>query len=346
MNSVQQMQIIQHRKQMQYKKRISQQRRKYIVIQLVVFCIISAIIFSLVFLTGNGSLVKSDTSNPIILPKNDAVEVNGKVDNSLLIEELQGEISSSNAILIDYESGEVIAEKKPDERIYPASVTKVMTTLVALEYYDSLDIMIEVPADIFPYLIQQNASCAGFTAGEKVKVIDLLYGIMLPSGADACLTIARSVAGSEEKFAEKMTAKAKELGTVDTNFVNCTGLHDDNHYTTVRDLSKIVKYALENETFKQIFSTEEYTTSVTNKHKYGLTVNSSVFNAIKRAGLTNNYLKGGKTGYTGEARLCLASYAEKNGREYILVTVGAGTPESSRGTHHVKDAIYIYNNYA
>lgn len=328
------------------KKKEKQFRNRYIILQLIVFLLLSAVICSIVFIPGNGSLAHGTKAAPESLQLDSSVSSINKIDYSFLIKQIDSEISSSNAILIDLASGEIMAEKSPDEKIYPASITKIMTAIVVLEHFEDLEVLIEMPADMYTYLREQNASVAGFWAGERVKVIDLLYGVLLPSGADACLSLARSVAGNEQAFAQKMTAKAHSIGATNTNFVNSTGLHSESHYTTVRDLSKILTYALQNETFRTIFTAEKHTTSPTNLHKNGLTVYSTTFKAFERAGLNNQYVKGGKTGYTGEARLCLASLGQKNGREYILVTVGAGTAQSSRGTNHVKDADYIYGNFA
>ena len=273
---------------------------------------------------------------------NDSLSV---IDTDPIAVELKDSINSSNAILIDYSSGEVVAKKAPDERIYPASLTKIMTTVIILEHYTDLEQEITMPAEMYSYLIDQNASVAGFLAGERVKVIDLIYGIMLPSGADAAISLACDVAGNEFKFAELMTEKAHEIGAVNTQFVNCTGLHDDGHYSTVRDISIIFRYALKNETFRKVITSESYTTSPTNKHPNGIKLNSTVFSAFNRANLINRFVLGGKTGFTGEARLCLATLAKNHGREYVLVTVGAGLPTTSRGIQHVVDADYIYDKY-
>ena len=328
------------------KKKQKKIRNRLITLQSIIFLLIASLFFTLMFVPGNDSLIKIDSSHPDTLEAEALMPVSNVVDHSAYIQEIDSNgISSSNAILLFLSSGEVLAQKGPDEKIYPASMTKILTTVVAIEHFEDLEVSIEVPSDIFPYLRDQNASCAGFQAGEKVKIIDLLYGVMLPSGADACLTIARAVSGNEQNFAKKMTEKAHEIGAKSTNFTNSTGLHDDNHYSTVRDMAKILMYALKNDTFRTVFTTEEYTTHSTAKHPYGITLNSTTFSAFRRAGITNKYVKGGKTGFTGEAKLCLASLAEKNGKEYILITCGAGTPTSYSGVRHAVDAQYIYDNY-
>ncbi len=328
------------------KKRNKQRRNRYICLQILVFIILCSLIFGLIFIPGNKTLIKGQADNPGTFDSIKDIPAVKKADYSFMIKKLSNDINSSNAILMDLWSGEILAEKFPDEKIYPASLTKIMTAVLVLEHYTDLEIMLEMPDDIYTYLIEQNASVAGFLSGEKVRIIDLLYGILLPSGADACLVVARAISGNEQAFAKKMTEKAHSIGAENTNFVNSTGLHAADHYTTVRDLSTILMYALKNETFKNIFTTASYTTAPTNKHIHGITFTNTTFKAFERAGIENLYVKGGKTGYTEEACLCLASLAEKNGREYILVTVGAGTPTSSRGTQHVADANYIYDKYA
>lgn len=317
---------------------------KFVITQVAIILVLSVVISLLLFLPGNKSLISGIATPPQALAQSSYVDSMSKVDNSFMITSLSTEIDSKSAILTDLASGEVLAQKFPDEKVYPASLTKIMTATLVLEHFNDLQQEIEMPSDMYVYLLEQNASQAGFLAGEKVKIIDLLYGVLLPSGADACLALARTVAGTEQNFAKQMTEKAKELGAENTNFVNSTGLHDDNHYSTVRDLSCILAYALKNETFKTIFTTERYTTSPTNKHTKGLTLTNTTFKAFERAKIENVYVKGGKTGFTGEACLCLASLAMREGREYTLVTVGAGSSTSSRGTQHVQDADLIYNS--
>ncbi len=335
-----------HNRELMKRKKARMIRNRLIFLQAIVFVVVASTIFSLIFIPGNSSLIDMQLSSPAALQKDEGLPTSSKADYAFLIKQIDDEISSTNAILIDIASGEILAEKSPDEKIYPASITKILTAIIALEHFQDTEVSLEIPTHIFSYLIAQNASVAGFAAGEKVRIIDLIYGVLLPSGADACLTLANSISGNEQAFAKKMTEKAHALGAVNTNFTNSTGLHDNNHYTTVRDLSVILNYALKNETFKTIFTTEKYTTSATNKHPSGLTFSNTTFTAFKRAGLNNEFVQGGKTGYTGEASLCLATLGEKNGREYILVTVGASTPNASRGTNHVVDANYIYKNFA
>ena len=195
----------------------------------------------------------------------------------------------------------------------------MMTVLVAIENLSTE--MMKVPND-FSYLYEQNAALAGFLPGDLVRTSDLLYGIMLPSGADAALTVAENIAGSEAKFVKLMNEKSKELGMNNTHFTNVIGLHDNNHYTTVHDLAILLEYALKNPTFKKIFTTDIYTTAPT-QYSDGMTFKSRLFSKIDSPNFNGGKLLGGKTGYTEEAELCLASLATDGKKEYILVTTNA-----------------------
>ena len=134
----------------------------------------------------------------------------------------------------------------PDARMYPASLTKVMTAVVVLDHADALDDVVEAPADMFPALWEQNASMAGLQPGESATVEDMLYGLMLPSGADCAIALARYVAGDVEAFVELMNRTAAALGMSGTHFTNPTGLHDADHYSTARDMTMLFAHAMRN----------------------------------------------------------------------------------------------------
>lgn len=252
---------------------------------------------------------------------------------------------SSNAYLVRIRDGEVLLNQGGQERIYPASMTKIMTAIVAIEQISDLNEPITLSAAMFDSLYAQNASMAGLSPGETLPAIDLLYGVMLPSGAEACIGIAEYLAGSEAGFAELMNQKAAELGLSNTHFVTCTGLHDENHYTTCEDIAAILNYALENETFRQIITAPSYTTSATAEHPEGVTFYSSLQSKTGDRTLTTGEVEGGKTGFTDEAGLCLASTAKIGGDEYILVTAGA-QGNGYTDPYNVIDAYMIYNQIA
>lgn len=251
-------------------------------------------------------------------------------------------LHSPNAILVRLDDHTILMQKKSEQKIYPASLTKIMTTIIAIESLPDLQKTIELPNSMFQGLYKADASMAGFQPNEKVKTIDLLYGVMLPSGAECCIGLADHIAGSEQDFVVKMNQKAKALGMSNTHFTNSTGLQDDNHYTTVKDLSILLSYALQNNTFRDVFTAAHYLTAPTNKHPNGITFNSTMFKNIENSSINGGNILGGKTGYTDEAGLCLASLAQREGKEYVLVTAGAkGNHQSEQ--YNIDDAYEVYN---
>jgi D-alanyl-D-alanine carboxypeptidase (penicillin-binding protein 5/6) len=193
---------------------------------------------------------------------------------------------------------------------------------------------------MFDMIHEQNAAIAGFWPNEEVEALDLLHGLMMKSGAECAVGLAERVAGTEKAFVALMNRKAKELGLEGTNFVNTTGLHDEEHYSTAEDMAAIFRRALGNETFAALITTERHTTKPTNFHPEGLTFKSSLFSKIEK-GFEGGSILGGKTGYTDEAGQCLASLAEKSGRKLILVTSGA--PYRLIGNSaHIDDAYRVY----
>ncbi len=249
-------------------------------------------------------------------------------------------LDSTSAVLIRRDDSQVLFAMEPDKVLYPASMTKIMTALVAIENISNLNDKMKIRQSTYDEVYLQGASLAGFPCGVDVPVVDVLYGVMLPSGAECCVAIAEYLYGSEEAFVKIMNDKAKEIGMNATHFVTSTGLHDDQHYTTVRDLAKLVQYALKNETFKMIYCSKTYTTEPTKKYSQGLTFYNTMFAKMGNKKLENGEILGGKTGYTSEAGHCLASYAKVNGVDYILVTAGS-QDVSKKGA--INDAILIYN---
>ncbi|MEW9094438.1 MAG: D-alanyl-D-alanine carboxypeptidase [Clostridiaceae bacterium] len=249
---------------------------------------------------------------------------------------------SSNAILINLDDNQILLDKSSDERIYPASLTKIMTAIVAIENLPDLHEMIYLPENIFKKLYSEGASMAGFLPNEKVEAIDLIYGVLLPSGAESCIGLADAIAGSERKYVKLMNEKAKELGMKNTHFTNSTGLHHRNHYSTVNDIAKLLEYALQNDTFREVFTSKRHSTKATNLHPDGITFHSTMFKHMSTKEVNNGIIQGGKTGYTEEAKLCLASLAKIDGKEYILVTANAeGNPQTEQ--FNISDAFSVYN---
>lgn len=256
-------------------------------------------------------------------------------------EKLNIEINSANAILIDLTNDNVLYTKNEEEKVYPASLTKMMTVLVAIENMKQQEMT--TVAD-YSQFYADNASMAGFLPGDEVDSMDLLYGTMLPSGADAAQSLAVNIAGSVPRFVEMMNKKAKELGMKNTHFTNVTGLHDNNHYTTVTDLSKLLKYALKDPLFSEVFTTKRYSTGGSLKNPNGMTFYSRLFLKMESPYFTGGEIIGGKTGYTPEAGLCLASLATDNEGEYILITTGAPGDGNTEQTNIV-DAINLYQYF-
>lgn len=250
-------------------------------------------------------------------------------------------VNSSNVILMDAKSGKIIGNLNGEERIYPASMTKIMTAIVALETFSDLDRKITLSEDIFYVLNGQDATQAGFQPGEEVRLRDLVYGVILPSGAECCLALANEVSGSEKAFVEKMNQKAKTIGMKNTNFVDCTGLHDPEHYSTAYDIALLLRYALHNETFCDVIESHFQSTPGTNVHPDGITYYSTMFKNMSDTSVVGGEILGGKTGYTSEAGHCLASFAQIYDREYILVTAGAAA--DATGIPHIQDAKTLYN---
>lgn len=248
---------------------------------------------------------------------------------------------SESAVLMGLDSGEVLFQKNSGEKIYPASLTKLMTALVILDQFEDLDHTVTLRGEVFDCLSGSGASMAGFLPGEQLTLRDLLYGCMLPSGADAAMGLACVTAGSEENFAELMNGKAAELGMAHTHFKNATGLHDPGHYTTVMDMVVLLRAGLKNPDFRELLTTFDYQTEPTNRHPGGVGLRSTLSSLMDTPSPDGVTLLGGKTGYTEEAGLCLASLAEKGGKEYIAVTAGApGSHETS--PRHLEDAFRLF----
>ncbi|MFV0529726.1 MAG: D-alanyl-D-alanine carboxypeptidase family protein [Lachnospiraceae bacterium] len=250
-------------------------------------------------------------------------------------------LQSANAILVRSSDQQILAQKNSEQQIYPASLTKIMTTIVALEHLENLEETTQVRAEMFERLQAENASMAGFLPGENVKIADLLYGIMLPSGAECSEAIAEKVAGSQEAFVELMNEKAKSLGMTQTHFMNVTGLQDPQHYSTVEDLSVLLLYALQNETFRSIFTAFSYATAPTDLNPQGITFYNTMFKEMDASGIQSEFIEGGKTGYTSEAGLCLASLGKVGEEEYVLVTANANGNHQT-APYHIEDAIATY----
>jgi D-alanyl-D-alanine carboxypeptidase (penicillin-binding protein 5/6) len=251
-------------------------------------------------------------------------------------------INSSNALLVDLESEKILFDKNSTITIYPASMTKILTAITVLEHVEDLNEEVILNNDMFNSLYYENASMAGFLPGEGVSVIDLLYGLLLPSGGECAVGLAEYVSDSESGFVSLMNKKAQEIGMINSHFINTTGLHDENNYTTAKDMAVLLKYALNNDIFYKIFTSNRHSSSSTNKHEGGITYYSTLFSKIDSPNFKGGSILGGKTGYTPEAGQCLASLAVKDEKYFILVTAGADG-DSKTQKLHIDDAFAIYS---
>ena len=253
------------------------------------------------------------------------------------------EVISTNAILVDESADIIIAAKGADERIYPASMTKVLTVLVAAEQIkeEDLDDIFTMTLEITDYAYVNDCSSVGFLNGEEVTVRDLFYGTVLPSGGDAALGLATYIAGSHEAFVDMMNAKLEELGIADSaHFTNCIGLYNEDHYCTAYDMAVIMKAAMQNELCREFLSAHIYTTAPTEQHPDGITVSNWFLRRIEDKE-TGGEVLCAKTGYITQSQNCAVSYGIfADGTPYICVTVG-----STSVWRCIYDHVEIYTRY-
>ncbi len=285
--------------------------------------------------------IMADIAAKSVKPERDTVD--GSLSTASYSSLKARDIKSSYAMLMGLNHQEVLFEKNSTDIMYPASLTKIMTALVAIETIPDLNAIIEITNQAFDGLYEEGASLAGFAPGEQVRAIDLLYGLMLPSGAECSKALALESAGGVEAFVDLMNAKAEELGMSQTHFENTTGLHAPNHCTTIQDLSILLKTALNNEVFRKVYTTAQYVTPGDNKFSEGLTLDSTFLGRNNIIQIQNGEIIGGKTGYTKEAGLCLSSLAVINDEEYIFISTGAQGDHYTE-PYNIMDAVKAYNS--
>ncbi len=258
------------------------------------------------------------------------------------VEYLAGDnMTSFNAILVDVDNGLITGAVDHNVRIYPASMTKVMTLLVAVENMDDMDKVVPVSADATNYAYSKKLSAVNFAIGENVTMRDLCYGTILPSGADAAAELAIQVAGSMDDFVVLMNEKAQELGiSGTTHFSNVSGSYDDDNYSTCKDLAIIMNAAMDNEYCREILSAHKYTTSATTEHPDGIEISNWFLRRIEDKD-TGGEVIGAKTGFVVESRNCAVSYyTSATGHDYIAVTVNAHS-----AWRCIYDHVDIYKNH-
>ena len=255
-------------------------------------------------------------------------------------------IYSDSAILMDFKTGSVLYSKNSEEKMYPASTTKILTAILAIENSNLDDIVTVSNKDIAS--IPSGYSSAGLTQGEEISVKDLLDVFLVHSANDAGFVLAEHVSGSISDFADLMNKKAEEIGCKNTHFTNPSGIHDENHYTTSFDLALIARYCMQNSTFRSIVSEKNCTIAATNKSdERKFTNTNDLINPSSKYYLED--CVGIKTGYTKQAKNCLISACSKNNLGLICVVLGANqlsTGESSRYEDSVNLFKYGYSNYS
>ena len=253
-------------------------------------------------------------------------------------DEINLNLNSEKYILYNMNENEVLLKKDENKKAYIASLTKIMTVLVAIENIDDYDKKVTITNDMLKD-IDWDVAVVGFKTGEKVTYDDLLYGAMISSGADAVNALAISISGSKSKFIELMNNKVKELNLKNTHFANVVGLFDEENYSTAYDVSQILIYALKNEKFKEVFTPQDYT--LTNGKK----ITSTIKHYNKTLNQDISFITGAKTGYISAAGYCLASTATLDNVDYLLVTLNAYNNSSAHIQDHVKVYNYFNNNY-
>ena len=252
------------------------------------------------------------------------------------------QVTSTYALLIDESTNEIVAEQNAHEIINPASMTKILTVLVAAEQVKDLDEKVAVTIEATDYAFSHDCSTAGFAADEQVPVRDLFYGTVLPSGADAAVALAIHAAGSQEAFVELMNEKLEELGLSATaHFTNCVGLYDEAHHCTVYDMAMILKAAVENDFCREVLSAHTYTTAQTEAHPEGILLSNWFLRRIEDKD-TGGEVLCAKTGFVNQSGNCAASYqVTDSGRPYICVTADAHS-----SWRCIYDHVAMYSLYA
>lgn len=257
------------------------------------------------------------------------------------------EISSPASILVDSASGKILYEKESKKRMYPASTTKMMTAILTIENCNLSDIVTVHESAVSKDAVPYGYVSAHLVAGEKFTVEQLLHVLLIPSANDAANVLAEHISGSVKEFSNLMNKKAKEIGCLDTNFLNPSGIHDDNHYSTAYDLSLIAQYGMRNDIFKNIVCKTYYKLPTTDLYK----IDDREFNTTnellknKKNSTYNYYYEsaiGIKTGYTEYANKCLVASAKKETREFICVVLGAEDTETNKSNRAI-DCINLFN---
>lgn len=287
--------------------------------------------FSIIFLTysiSNTAYAANEKSNTGTQTKTKKINwPKGPKGNSL---------TADSSIIMEASSGLILYAKNVNKVHYPASITKILTTLVALEN-SSLDEVVTFSYDAV-HGLEAGSSNIWIEEGEKLTMEQCLYGIMLESANEACLGVAEHIAGSVSKFADMMNKKAKEIGCKNTNFSNPNGLHSDDHYTSAYDMALITQAAMKNETFRKITATKKSTIPKTNKNdiRYLLNHHQMIYGS-KFPQYQDDTCISGKTGYTSKAQNTLVTVCKKGDLELICVVMKAVSHATSSASNQYTD---------
>ena len=257
--------------------------------------------------------------------------------------EIAGDVVSEYAILINNDTKEIVGKRNAYERIVPASMTKVMTVLVAANNIteEQLNEVVPMSHEAVDYSFAGGGSTSGFVEGEEVTVKDLFYGTILPSGGDAAAQLAMYVAGDIDTFVGMMNDEVASLGLTDTHFTNPVGFHSDEHYSTPYDIAIIMMAAMDNEFCRDVLTTKVYDSSPTNVNPQGLTLSNWFLRRIEDKDIAGEIL-GAKTGYVDESGNCaVSSMTSTSGQEYICCTA-----KSTSSWRCIYDHVDIYKTYA
>lgn len=266
----------------------------------------------------------------------------------------KGSLSSASAIVMELSTGTVLYSKNIHKKHYPASITKIMTSLLTLENSSPSDVVTFTEAEA--HGIETGSSSMYCVPGEKFTIEQVLYGIMLQSANEMCLVAADHVAGSVDKFVEMMNQRVAQLGLKDTHFMNPNGLHNDDHYTSAYDMACIAREAWKNPSFQKICGTRTYQVKSTNKRKAGEILGGQLLNHHQMINgyetssrYEKDYVIGGKTGYTSMAHSTLVTFAEKDGMQLVSVIMKGnsskqGEPNEYTDTTRILD--YAFEKFS
>ena len=300
--------------------------------------------------TGNpsGNTTSAPSVNPAAQPGTSLIQEPAKVGTLQNLAQLSknsstrtlsSEIDANYAVVYDLDNGSILAEKNASQSMYPASMTKVMSLLVFAENLPDMNKKLTITQDIVSFVQARGASNCGFVVGEQVTVKDLLYGVILPSGADAVLALCKEVSGSEAAFAERMNKRAREMGLSGyCNFQNATGLFHSTHRMTVKDMAQIMAVAMQNPRAREVLMTENYQTAPTNKHEQGLKFSNLFLQRIKTQDSGGATVQMAKTGYVSQSKFCVVTAGKGRSGKNLLIVTG----QSSNTWQAIKDQAALY----